>query len=98
MRRFLLAVLLVVGCKEDAEESFDTLQDCFIDHVDEEALPVIEAAVVCCLDHPIMGVNPSCGDTEADCINHLTDEIEQTDISTTEIMEACAEYILQKDM
>jgi len=98
MRRILLALLLVAGCKEDAEESFETLQDCFIDHVEEEALPVIEAVVVCCLDHPIMGEAPSCGDTEADCINHLTNEIEQTDISIGEIMDSCAEYIEQKDL
>jgi hypothetical protein len=45
-----------------------------------------------------MGVNPSCGDTEADCINHLTDEIAQTDASTVEVMDACAEYVDQLGM
>ncbi len=99
MRKALLALLLLpVGCKEDAAESYDTLQDCFIDHTEEESLPVIEALVVCCLDHPIMGVNPSCGDSEADCINHLTDEIDQTDASTVEVMDACAEYVVQLEM
>mgnify|MGYP003419506571 FL=1 len=94
MRKALLALLLLlpIGCKDDAAESYDTLQDCFTDHTEEESLPVVEALVVCCLDHPIMGVNPSCGDTEADCINHLTDEIKQTDASTVDIMDACAEY------
>jgi len=94
----MLALLLFVGCKEDPEESYDTLQDCFIDHTEEESLPVVEALVVCCLDHPIMGVAPSCTDTEADCINLLTNEIDQTDASTVEIMDACAEYIDQKDL
>jgi hypothetical protein len=98
MRRTVLALRLDVGCKDDAEESYDTLQDCYIEHVEDEMLPAVEAAVVCCLDHPIMGEAPSCGDTEADCINHLTDEIEQTDISVVEIQDSCAEYILQKDM
>lgn len=100
MRKALLALLLLlsVGCKEDGEESYDTLQDCFIDHTEVDGLAVVEGLVVCCLDHPIMGVNPSCGDTEADCINHLTDEIDQTDASTVEVMDACAEYITQLEM
>lgn len=100
MRKALLALLLLlpVGCKEDGEESYETLQDCFIDHTEEESLPVVEALVVCCLDHPIMGVAPSCGDTAADCINHLTDEIDQTDASTIEVMDACAEYEAQLEM
>lgn len=100
MRKALLALLLLlpVGCKDDAEESYDTLQDCFTDHTEVETLPIVEALVVCCLDHPIMGVNPSCGDTEPDCINHLTDEINQTDASTVDVMDACAEYIIQLEM
>jgi hypothetical protein len=98
MRRCLLALLLLVGCKDDAAESFETLQDCYIDHTEEEALPDVEAAVVCCLDHPIMGEAPSCGDTAADCINHLTNEIDQTDISTVDIMTACMMYEEQLDM
>ena len=92
MRRLLLALLLVVGCKDDGEEAFDTLQDCFDDHTKEESLPVIEALVVCCLEHPIMGEAPSCGDSAPDCINTLTNEIAQTDASTVEIMDACALY------
>ncbi len=99
MRRALLALLLITACKEDGEQAYDTLQDCFIDHTEGgETLPKVEALVVCCLDHPIMGVAPSCTDTEADCINLLTNEIEQTDASTVDIMDACAEYIDQKDM
>jgi hypothetical protein len=103
MRSALLGLLLAFsltsfGCKDDGEEAYDTLQDCFTDHTEEESLPVVEALVVCCLDHPIMGVNPSCGDTEADCINHLTDEIAQTDASTVEVMDACAEYVDQLGM
>lgn len=100
MRKALLALLLLlsVGCKEDGEESYDTLQDCFIDHTEVDGLAVVEGLVVCCLDHPIMGVNPSCGDTAPDCINLLTNEIEQTDASTTDISDACAEYEAQLDM
>jgi hypothetical protein len=100
MRKALLALVLLlpVGCKDDAAESYDTLQDCFTDHTQEESLPVVESLVVCCLDHPIMGVNPSCGETEADCINHLTDEINQTEASTVDIMDACAEYVVQLEM
>lgn len=98
MRRALLALLLITACKEDGEEAYETLQDCYIDHIEGEMLPNVEALVVCCLDHPIMGVNPSCGDTAPDCINLLTNEIEQTDASTTDISDACAEYEAQLDM
>jgi hypothetical protein len=100
MRKALLALVLLlpVGCKDAAKESYDTLQDCFTDHVEGESLPVVEALVVCCIDHPIMGVNPSCGETEADCINHLTDEINQTEASTVDIMDACADYVDQLAM
>ncbi len=97
MRRALLALLLITACKEDGEEAYDTLQDCFIDHTEEEMLPKVEALVVCCLEHPIAGEAPSCLDTEADCINLLTNEIEQTDASTVDIMEACAMYVDQLD-
>lgn len=99
MRNALLALLLLlpVGCKDDGEESYDTLQDCFTDHTEEENLPVVEALVVCCLDHPIMGVAPSCGADAPECINHLTDEIDQTDASTVEVQEACDMYADQLD-
>lgn len=68
MRSALFALLLIlpVGCKDDSVEAYDTLQECFIDHTQEESLPVVEALVVCCLDHPIAGVSPACLDTEAD--------------------------------
>lgn len=92
MRRFLLALVLVAGCKDDGAESYETLQDCYDEHTNDEGLPDVEAAVVCCLDHPIMGEAPSCGDTAADCINHLTNEIRQTDISVVDVMTACQMY------
>ncbi len=102
LRPLLLALLVCapgLGCKDNSgEEAYPTYQECFDDHTQSEMLPVKEAIIVCCIEHPIDGVKPVCKDTAPDCINYLTANLKQTDASTTEVQEACAEYITQKDM
>lgn len=94
----VLMTLLVtgsMGCKDDPIESYDTYQECFDDHTSVEKLPIDEAIVVCCLEHPIAGVSPACGNSKSDCIFYLTDNLDQTSASTTDVMDACADYASQ---
>lgn len=95
---FSVLCLGSVGCKDDGEEAYPTYQECFDDHTMHEMLPVQEAIVVCCLDHPINGTKIVCGETKPDCINYLTSNLSQTSASTIDVMDACGEYITQKSM
>jgi hypothetical protein len=82
--------------KEDADaEPFDTLQACYDDHHNDEMLSVQKAIVVCCLDHPIAGVHPSCGTTQAECMTHVDAELDSS-VVTADIQAACTDYISQK--
>ena len=94
---FAVAVATAIGCKSDPVQSYATYQECFDDHTMVESLPVQEAIVVCCLEHPINGISPACGDTAPDCINYLTANLGQTSASTTDVMDACTEYVSQKN-
>jgi len=76
-------------------DPFDTLQACYDDHHVMENLPVQRAIVVCCLDHPIAGVHPSCKDTQADCVTHVRAELNAS-VLDADITAACTTYISQK--
>jgi hypothetical protein len=76
-------------------DPFDSLQECFDEHATMESLPVGEAIVVCCTDHPIAGVHPSCKDTKADCVAHVRAELSSS-VTDTQIDAACADYISKK--
>lgn len=91
-------VSLLAACGHDHEaEGFDTYQACYVDHHEEESLPVNEAITVCCLDHPIGGKTGTvCGATAADCVTYLTANV--TGPTSAEIMSSCDEYIVQKGM
>jgi hypothetical protein len=90
--------LVLAACGDSAQdaEPFDTLQACFDDHHNgAESLPVAQAITVCCLDHPIAGVHPSCKDTMADCVTHVDAELDST-VLAADIQAACTDYISQK--
>jgi hypothetical protein len=97
MRHLLVALLFaVVGCGggDGEEEAYDTLDDCFVDHTQgDEGLPVVEALIVCCLEHPIDGVAPSCGATVEECEDHVGSEISVDEASDREVAEACEGYV-----
>jgi len=93
----LFAFTLVLPACSDNKmdaEPFDTLQACYDDHHNEEMLPIQQAIVVCCLDHPIAGVHPSCKDTQADCVTHVTAELGNSVIAS-DVQAACTDYIKQ---
>lgn len=93
MRHALFALLFVIGCGGEDEEAYATLDDCFVDHTQEESLPVVEALIVCCLEHPIDGEAPSCGATVAECEDHVGSEIGVDEASDAEVTEACEGYV-----
>jgi hypothetical protein len=103
MRLVLTAILfstLAFACgHDDGEEAFDTYQACFDDHTSGgEMLPVKEAIVVCCLEHPIAGHTEVCGATTADCMTYLSTNLSATSATATEVSEACMDYVTQKGM
>lgn len=86
--------LFIAACHGHDHGSYDTFQACYVEHTVDEALPVQEAIVVCCLDHPIMGESPACGATAADCVAYLGTNL--TGVDAAEVSAACDEYELQK--
>lgn len=101
MRFLVISALLtlsLVACSHDhGAEPFATLQDCYDDHHGVEALPVLEAIAVCCIDHPIAGVSPACGATQAACEAFVDAELDPS-VTTADITAACADYITQLGM
>jgi len=94
----LVLPLVLATCgdsKPEDADPFDTLQACFDEHHNMETLTVQQAIVVCCLDHPIAGVHPSCKDTPADCMTHVRAELTAA-TSDADITAACAIYVTQK--
>lgn len=97
---FSLAVLAsAAACGDHHDdgdaEPFDTLQACYDDHHNVEALSVQQAIVVCCLDHPIAGVHPSCKDTQVECVTHVRGQLAAAVIDA-DIAAACTTYITEK--
>lgn len=94
-RTLLLATLMLgfVGCGEDEPEGFATYQECFDDKHDfGMGIAVPDSIIECCLMHPIDGVMPACGESQPDCINYLTNNLNQTDATPAEVQDACAVY------
>src|SRR5262245_32305062 len=99
MRIGLLGLVFAFACGHSHEgDAFATYQECFDEHHGHEALPVQEAIVVCCLEHPINGVKPVCGNTAAECSTYLGANLSQTSATQAEVTAACADYITQKGM
>jgi hypothetical protein len=92
--------LALVACGDDKtdegeNEPFDTLQECYDDHHSgDESLPVLQAIVVCCLEHPIDGERPSCGTSQSECVGHVDLALDNS-VTTSDIDAACANYISQ---
>ena len=95
-------MLAVYACGDDngnsEGEAYDTYQECFDDHTMVESLPVQEAIVVCCLEHPIAGVKPACGNTAPDCVTYLGANLSPTSASSADVSAACDTYVTQKGM
>ena len=103
----LCCLAVLSACSNNATpdaDPFATMQLCFDEHHGVEALSVNDAIVVCCLDHPIAGVHPSCGDTALACTGRLegTDAVgrltQTADVTPAAIMAACQDYISKKGM
>jgi hypothetical protein len=93
-----LVLSLVAACGGSSTvdaDPFDTLQACYDEHHTMESLPVQQAIVVCCLDHPIAGIHPSCQNTPADCVSHVRTNLDAS-VLDADITAACTTYISQK--
>ncbi|MBL0213854.1 MAG: hypothetical protein IPQ07_08225 [Myxococcales bacterium] len=95
----LCAAPLIAACGSSGSdaEPYDTLQACFDDHHNVEALAVQESIVICCLEHPIAGVKPACGTTATACAAFVDANLDTT-VTTADITPACADYISQLGM
>jgi hypothetical protein len=87
-------VLAACGGSDDDADPFDTLQDCYDEHHNMESLSVHDAIVVCCLDHPIAGVHPSCETTQASCVSHVDAELDPS-VGLADIQTACTDYVAE---
>jgi len=96
-----LASLALTACSDNKMEAdadpFDTLQACYDEHHGgDEHLPIQQAIVTCCLDHPIGGqAAPTCLNTQADCVTHVRGLIDAS-VVDADITTACMTYISQK--
>lgn len=94
MRLALLGLLFALGCNSGPQE-YPTFQACFDDR---GSLGVEESIVACCLEHPIAGVLPACGEAAVDCERYLGSNLASTSASQVEVGAACTEYVRQKMM
>lgn len=93
----LLALSLFTACGGHDHGSYDTYQACFEDHTIGESLPVQQAIVICCLDHPIAGMgSPVCGDTTAACATYLGANLTAASATPADVTAACQDYVTQK--
>ena len=83
--------------KEVDDDPFENLQACYDDHHSGgEHLPIQQAIVTCCLDHPIAGMQaPTCLDTQTDCVTHVRPALDPS-ILDADVNAACATYITAK--
>src|SRR3954469_10289528 len=87
---FPLALSACGGDDGGDAEAYDNLQDCWDDHTMMEGLSTENAITVCCLDHPINGVHPSCGDTQAACVMIVRAGLPDTTVVTdANVTNAC---------
>ena len=91
--------LAITGCGSSTKdaEPYPTLQECFDDHTMTEGLPVGQAIVICCIDHPIAGVHPSCGADKTACGTIVRAALSAA-TTTADITTACADYETQLGM
>ncbi len=90
-----LVFLACSSTKVEDNDSFATLEDCYTEHHVTESLSTHDAIVVCCIDHPIAGVHPSCENTQADCVTHVRAELDSS-VTDADIQAACTDYITEK--
>ncbi|MBL9016977.1 MAG: hypothetical protein JNL83_22500 [Myxococcales bacterium] len=92
----LFACALVAGCHGHTHDEYPTLQACFDEHTVAESLPIRQAIVICCLDHPIAGVSEVCGADHTACEAYVRANLPA--VATTDVTAACADYETQKGM
>jgi hypothetical protein len=92
-----LASLTLTACNNNQPvdaDPFDTLQACYDDHHSgSEHLPIQQAIVTCCLDHPIAGMKaPTCPKVQMDCVTHVRAALDPS-VLDADVTAACTTYI-----
>lgn len=90
--RALLVALLLAACGDDGG-SYASFQACF-DATD--ASQSRRVSIVTCCNETIGGATDVCGSTATTCASYVTSNLEATSASQTEIIEACADYEMQR--
>lgn len=98
MRFAFAAFLFLAACHSHDHDGYATFQACFDEHTTVESLPVPQAIVICCLDHPVNGVSEVCGADANSCKTYLSTNLASTSATTAQVDAACADYATQKDM
>lgn len=92
----VVACLLFAACHSHSHDDYATLEACFDEHTVEESLPIREAIVICCLDHPIGGVSEVCGADHVACEAYVHANLPS--VQTADVTAACVDYETQKGM
>lgn len=98
MRFVFVAMLVLSACHDHEHEGYATFQACFDEHTTVETLPVPQAIVICCLEHPINGVATVCGADANSCKAYLSTNLASMSATTAQVDAACADYVTQKGM
>ena len=96
---FALPLIHTAGCGNSNSsvdaDPFDTYQECWDEHHTEENFSVQRAIEICCIDHPIGGAaaNTVCGDTATSYTSYVTSNLVSTEVTSTDISDACTDYV-----
>jgi hypothetical protein len=97
---FVSTAFLFVACGDHDHNSYASFKDCFNEHTMAEALPVDQAIVICCIDHPLgsSAANTACGADSPACVTFVTANVDAGTATSAQIMMGCDEYVTQRGM
>ena len=86
-----LALALLVACTQPVDTSpFASMQMCF--DAQRPNFTINDSIVICCIQHPIAGMQPACGPSADACVTFVTSALSPSDASPDAVTAACADY------
>jgi hypothetical protein len=97
---FVSTAFLFAACHDHEHDAYDNFQKCFEDHTMVEALPVDQAIVICCIEHPLGSApqNTACGADAQACVTFVTANVAAGTATAAQITMGCDEYVTQRGM